>query len=351
MAAQESSSSPQNTTPANSPPPVEAPTLSTADAIATPPAKDSTLTMLPQERDFIARKPHILADILTQTNDKSPKGSIDEPIQPLLALLNRHPDYVTTSSCSGRVAVYADQPTTTSPITQSAARQAGQWLFVSHEPVNVDQYTTSQSLRRLFLGPLAVDSSVVPNSPQLANPSNGMGIAGLVSFKFEPLIIHVQSRTLTAAQRLLTLVRGCGLQNSGLTISAKRYIVAIRSALRLDVPIALVFPPTLSSASPSPVQMLVDEHYLRLLLTLGNQKFTENLDVTTRIQSTLHSALYTENGSPCLSTDGNYPEQLQGDDKQSIPQRIETKEERRQRKREEGLARQRQLLLDQEKPC
>ncbi|KAJ1651807.1 Ubiquitin-like protein [Dispira simplex] len=39
MAAQESSSSPQETTPATSPPPVEAPTLLTADAITTPPAK------------------------------------------------------------------------------------------------------------------------------------------------------------------------------------------------------------------------------------------------------------------------------------------------------------------------
>ncbi|KAJ1651806.1 hypothetical protein IWQ61_007713, partial [Dispira simplex] len=304
--------------------------------------------MHPQERDFIARKPHILADILTQTNDKSPKGSIDEPIQPLLALLNRHPDYVTTSSCSGRVAVYADQPTatitttTTTPIIQSAARQAGQWLFVSHEPVNVDQYTTSQSLYQLCLGPLTVDSSVVPNSHGVTNPTNVMGIAGLVSFKFEPLIIHVQSRTLTAAQRLLTLVRGCGLQNSGLVISAKRYMVAIRSALRLDVPIALVLPPTLSTTctttTPSPVQLLVDEHYLRFLLTLGNQKFAENVDITARIQSTLNSALYTESGIPCLSADGDYPDQIQGETIRDTSQWIETKEERRQRKREEGLA-------------
>ncbi|CAJ0767456.1 10568_t:CDS:2, partial [Entrophospora sp. SA101] len=32
--------------------------------------------------------------------------SIDEPMLPLINLLNKHNDYVTTSSCSGRIAVY-----------------------------------------------------------------------------------------------------------------------------------------------------------------------------------------------------------------------------------------------------
>ena len=39
--------------------------------------------------------------------DKSPKGSLDEPIAPLVHSLNAHPDYVTTSCCSGRIAVFA----------------------------------------------------------------------------------------------------------------------------------------------------------------------------------------------------------------------------------------------------
>ncbi|KAJ1967883.1 hypothetical protein H4R34_006341, partial [Dimargaris verticillata] len=61
--------------------------------------------MIPQERDYIARKPGIVADLVAAVNDKSPKGGVDVPVQPLLQLLNSHPDYVTTSSCSGRVAV------------------------------------------------------------------------------------------------------------------------------------------------------------------------------------------------------------------------------------------------------
>jgi tRNA wybutosine-synthesizing protein 3 len=38
--------------------------------------------------------------------DKSPKGSVDVRIQPLVNLINCHPDYVTLSSCSGRVALF-----------------------------------------------------------------------------------------------------------------------------------------------------------------------------------------------------------------------------------------------------
>ena len=39
--------------------------------------------------------------------DKSPKGGLDAPIVPLIHAINRHPDYVTTSSCSGRIALFA----------------------------------------------------------------------------------------------------------------------------------------------------------------------------------------------------------------------------------------------------
>ena len=39
-------------------------------------------------------------------NDKSPKGSVDEKIRPLVNLINLHPEFVTLSSCSGRVAMF-----------------------------------------------------------------------------------------------------------------------------------------------------------------------------------------------------------------------------------------------------
>ncbi len=46
---------------------------------------------------------HLLIDIRQ-------KGGVDAPIYELLSFLNGLPDYVSTSSCSGRVAVFSESP-------------------------------------------------------------------------------------------------------------------------------------------------------------------------------------------------------------------------------------------------
>lgn len=42
--------------------------------------------------------------------DLSRKGSVDEPIKDLVALINSLPQYFTTSSCSGRILVLSENP-------------------------------------------------------------------------------------------------------------------------------------------------------------------------------------------------------------------------------------------------
>ena len=44
--------------------------------------------------------------------DFSPKGSIDAPIVQLVDFVNDLPDFVTTSSCSGRISVFRDENST-----------------------------------------------------------------------------------------------------------------------------------------------------------------------------------------------------------------------------------------------
>ncbi|EOD31083.1 hypothetical protein EMIHUDRAFT_449657 [Emiliania huxleyi CCMP1516] len=58
--------------------------------------------------------------------DKSPKGSLDEPIAPLVHAINAHPDYVTTSCCSGRVSLFATAS------EQTKGYRGGRWLLVRH---------------------------------------------------------------------------------------------------------------------------------------------------------------------------------------------------------------------------
>ena len=48
-----------------------------------------------------------LAKLSSGSEDKSPKGSLDAPIVDLVCCITDQPDFVTTSSCSGRIAVYA----------------------------------------------------------------------------------------------------------------------------------------------------------------------------------------------------------------------------------------------------
>lgn len=52
---------------------------------------------------FNSRKQQVL-----QHADLSRKGSIDDYIQPLVEFINSSHDYVTTSSCSGRILIYCE---------------------------------------------------------------------------------------------------------------------------------------------------------------------------------------------------------------------------------------------------
>jgi len=64
---------------------------------------------LPQT--FITKKQHILKQISVPTeqyHDLSPKGSIDEGIRDLITWINGCSGWVTTSSCAGRISVFAE---------------------------------------------------------------------------------------------------------------------------------------------------------------------------------------------------------------------------------------------------
>ena len=59
-------------------------------------------------------------------SDKSPKGSLDAPIVPLVTWLNAPGSgYVTTSSCSGRIVLYA--------------QREGRWLLSNHRRTSAEE--------------------------------------------------------------------------------------------------------------------------------------------------------------------------------------------------------------------
>jgi tRNA wybutosine-synthesizing protein 3 len=61
------------------------------------------------DKDFEVAKARVLAE-LQACIDRSKKGDIDAPIRELIRFINDSTRYVTTSSCSGRVAVFCEVP-------------------------------------------------------------------------------------------------------------------------------------------------------------------------------------------------------------------------------------------------
>ena len=183
-------------------------------------------------RAFRDGKRSILAE-LAAAIDHSPKGSVDAPISAWVAEFNRREHYVTTSSCSGRVALFAHAPSEEdaenaaggvadaagsadgdAPLP-SSSKGAGRWLLVTHGPDLPDGAALSRAL-----------ATAPPECTE----------AGL---KVEPFILHILCQDVAAARALHALAVSCGFRESGIGIgNSGRVIVAVRStAHALDVPL------------------------------------------------------------------------------------------------------------------
>jgi tRNA wybutosine-synthesizing protein 3 len=201
--------------------------------------------------------------------DHSPKGSVDELCVPLMELLNAHPDYVTTSSCSGRIALFhSPSPAEPGqnigdrqPDTERQKRGCGAlgWLFVSHEPLTREASATVVSY---LLG-----RPISSNSFQFAEPVPSHGV---VALKCEAFVMHIQCRDIAAAKRLLTVALASGFRNSGAIPPGANTMMAIRHAgLSMDAPLII------DGCHPFAEEGGA-ERYLTALVALANKKLEEN---------------------------------------------------------------------------
>ena len=188
--------------------------------------------------------------------DKSPKGSLDQPIAELVHAINGHPDYVTTSSCSGRVSLFATVS------EQSRGYRGGHWLLVKHATVSVDEL---------------VEALAAP----AAEP------AELVLFKHEPAILHLQCRDLEAAKRLLQVALGAGFRESGLVLSqSEKVMLAVRTTSNsLELPVAAAG------------ELVLPAPYLHLLVAQANERFAANRARTEALHAAFLAACCGSSGS------------------------------------------------------
>ncbi|KAF2839817.1 hypothetical protein M501DRAFT_953658 [Patellaria atrata CBS 101060] len=288
---------------------------------------------------FKHRKATILKQLSVpqaQYNDLSPKGSIDEPIRALIDDINAIEGLVTTSSCSGRISVFLegkrkkdtpeDLPRQNEDkdlpgIAGPGGKGGGTWLFVSHSPVDVpernegDRFNWGDHFTRLFgLRP----HEVVPRY------SLSSGIS-LVHLKFEPMIMHIMTKSMDDAQRVLSAALQAGFRESGTVGLSPRAdgtitpMVAIRST-------GLLFDSIVGQQmSQGVICAIVSEEYLHTLVQLGNERFRVNKSRIDRFRAELLK-LYNMSAPPSADTEG-----------------WEDGAARKRRKRAEGLERQSQL--------
>jgi tRNA wybutosine-synthesizing protein 3 len=145
-----------------------------------------------QNNGFHSRKEHVVSSLVEyvdpERRDKSPKGFIDAPILDLMHVINIHPDYYTTSSCSGRVAIYCEglekdvENSNSDPNAIEKTTKGGTWLYVSHDPISIPNTANNDWIVKLLFGQ-ENDKVVFDN-----NRPNDILNRQLIYFKFEPLV-------------------------------------------------------------------------------------------------------------------------------------------------------------------
>ena len=157
---------------------------------------------------FTSAKRTILHKLRIAT-DYSPKGSVDAQIVGLIGRLNALRDYATTSSCSGRVALYCHDGAAAQPESQQQQHDA------EEEEAAAAQSAESESSSKGRGRWLLVEHGVVaPAAVAAALRQAWPGATALL--KVEPFILHVQARDLASAVRLLAVALRAGFRESGI---------------------------------------------------------------------------------------------------------------------------------------
>ncbi|KAK7681127.1 hypothetical protein QCA50_015742 [Cerrena zonata] len=267
------------------------------------------------QNPFDQKKQSILKEISANelTPDASPKGTIDEMCIPIIDLINSNKDMVTTSSCSGRVSVFLEgvkDILDVNDVQIGAKGNYGHWLFVTHDPKSLPNWYKSIDFKYDTDEQLKLSSMIDQKSR-------------FILFKFEPLILHVKCRDLQMANALYTSAMGCGFRETGI---GSNNIVGIRISIKLDVPIGYLN----KSTTGEELISFVTQDYLQIITQLSEDRFKENF----KKLDSLYKAIEQLNSKAVSSS--------------ATTEKQESKEDRKQRKMAEGLARREAVRAEKE---
>ncbi len=173
------------------------------------------------------------------------KNLVDEPIIPLLDLINSCNDFFSTSSCAGRIILIAIHP--------SWKKNVSKIFFKSHYQVK----------------PEDVWNALLEGVQKFRYP---------IYFKQEPFILHVSASSLESALKFLSLAQKSGIKHTGIiNVTKNRITIEAQSIERVDAIVG------------RDGNLLIDSSYMRELVNDANSKLENTREKMQRFFDNLKS--------------------------------------------------------------
>jgi tRNA wybutosine-synthesizing protein 3 len=181
---------------------------------------------------------------MNQLAEARKNGETDDDIADLIDLINSNENFYTTSSCAGRVAVLQTP--------KEHDKLKASWLGKWHHKVTLQNLQEALKKHDEYV----------------------------VYLQSECPIIHVVSKTLEGAEKILFAAQECGFRRSGIqAINPERVLVEICSTEMLEVPLA------------EDGKMLIDDIYLGYLVNIANTKFSSGREKLSRLQTKIKNGI------------------------------------------------------------
>lgn len=184
---------------------------------------------------------------------------------------------MTSSSCSGRIAVFCGEPAVAAAAASAGdatsggsalITKGGKWLLAEHAPITFVQLKAA-------LQTVEAGAQSNSNMVSVAGRFERRALCSLscpllcgseqLIFKHEPFIMHVVCRDLDAAKELLQWGIASGFRESGVVLGNKKIMCAIRTtANSLEIPLGRL---------PAEQPLLVTDAYLQWIVDIANEKF------------------------------------------------------------------------------
>jgi len=254
--------------------------------------------------------------------DKSPIGCVDRKVRPLVDLINSHPEYVTLSSCSGRIALFDPSGTAHDDVdlvkgTEISGKGRGTWIYVTHDIEPDLGHQIIHALNKVGQERLIASSAEKKNKGDNNDEPP-------ITFKHEPPLLHIGAASLEAGKKLLHIAKSiCAIRESGLVVTDQRVTVELRTTgTLLCLPIMVQ---TSSSNSKEEelsksVSLIPSEDYIKSLADMANERMVQNEVLLDKLYHTVQNELFenisnmkvsTNNGSIGDDTNQKYNISLQ----------------------------------------